>query len=117
MRLIYKGTSTTTTDAHIDSMGLGLYSEVDVGNFGNDFAGTDTTLQMVFGYNSTTQDPAYQEFSSSPPAIGYTLLWGPIVPSSNVNDRAVFNFSDRRGYRNLPMTGSWVDRSGDQDSQ
>jgi hypothetical protein len=117
VRLIYKGTSNTPTDATIDSMALGLYSEVDLGYFADDFAGTDTTLNMIFAYNSTTLDSAYQKFNSSPPAVGYMLLQGPIVPSANENDVARFDFSERRGYRNLPMTGSWIDAAGDVDSQ
>jgi len=117
VRLIYKGTSMTPLNATIDSMAIGLYSETDIGDFADDFGGTDTTLQMIFGYNSTTLDPAYQQFSSSPPALGYTLLYGPIVSSANTNDIAIFDFSRRKGFRNLPMTMSWIDRSGDTDSQ
>ena len=58
IRLIYKGTDTTPSNAIIDSMAIALYSDVDLGSWYDDFAGTDTTLQMVFGYNSTTLKPA-----------------------------------------------------------
>ncbi|MCU0645406.1 MAG: T9SS type A sorting domain-containing protein, partial [bacterium] len=114
IRLIYKGTSMTPLNATIDSMAIGLYSDIDIGDFADDFGGTDTTLQMIFGYNSTTLDPAYQQFSSSPPALGYALLYGPIV--SSTNDIAIFDFSRHKGFRNLPLTMSWIDRSGDTDS-
>ena len=98
-------------------MAVALYSDVDLGSFRDDFAGTDTTLQMVFGYNSTTLDPAYRQFDFSPPALGYTLLYGPIVSSANENEIAIFDFVGRKGFRNLPMTGSWTEGSGDQCSQ
>jgi hypothetical protein len=116
VRLIYKGTNTTPSNATVDSMAIGLYSDIDIGYFGDDFGGTDTTLQMIFGYNSTTLDPEYRKFASSPPALGYMLLYGPIVPSANENVFAIFNFGRRKGFRNLPMTMSWIDRSGDTDS-
>ncbi|MCH9006609.1 T9SS type A sorting domain-containing protein [candidate division KSB1 bacterium] len=117
IRLIYKGTDTTPSNAIIEGMAVGFYSEVDLGSFRDDLAGTDTTLQMVFGYNSTSLDAAYRQFDSSPPALGYTLLYGPIVDSANENDIAIFNFGGRKGFRNLPMTGSWTEGSGDQFSQ
>jgi len=117
IRLIYKGTDTTPSNAIIDSMAIALYSDVDLGSFRDDFAGTDTTLQMVFGYNSTTLDPAYRQFDSSPPALGYMLLYGPVVASTNGNDIAIFDFVGRKGFRNLPMTGSWIEGAGDQCSQ
>ncbi|MBN2091871.1 hypothetical protein JW964_19805, partial [candidate division KSB1 bacterium] len=117
VRIIYEGTDKTPSNAIIDSMALGFYSEVDIGDFSDDFGGTDTTLQLVYGYNSVTQDPGYLPYTPSVPALGYTLLFGPIVSSSNENDVAIFDFVRRRGYRNLPMTGCWIDRAGDTDSQ
>ena len=117
VRLIYKGTNNASAAARIDSMALAFYSEVDLGDFADDYGGTDTTLQMVYAYNSSTLDAAYQKISSAPPALGYSLIQGPIVPSANSNDRARFNFSERRGYRNLPMRSSWIDIAGDTDGQ
>lgn len=117
IRLIYKGTDTSPSNAIIESMGIALYGDVDLGSHNDDFAGTDTTLQMVFGYNSTTLDAAYRQFDSPPPALGYTLLYGPIVDSANQNDIAIFDFVGRKGFRNLPMTGSWIEGAGDQESQ
>jgi hypothetical protein len=116
VRVIYKGTNSTPMNANIDSMAMGIYSEVDIGNFGDDFAGTDTTLQMMFAYNSTSSDPAYQKFNLISPAVGYTLLQGPLIPSHDLNDIGIFNFKRLNGFRNLPMTGAWVDAAGDIDS-
>jgi hypothetical protein len=74
-------------------------------------------MVTIFGYNSTTLDPEYQKFTSSTPALGYTLLYGPMVSSANENDIAIFDFNRRQGFRNLLITGSWIEGSGDMDSQ
>ena len=116
-RIIYKGTQSTPASAVIDSMAIGLYSDIDIGSYDDDLAGTDTTLQMLFGYNSTSRDTIYQNYALQPPGFGYSLLYGPIVESVNEHDQAIFNFKMRKGFRNLPMTSSWVDRTGDTDSQ
>jgi hypothetical protein len=117
-RIIYKGTQSTPASAVIDSMAIGLYSDIDIGSYDDDLAGTDTTLQMMYGYNSTPLDTVYKtKYSLPPPAVGYSLLYGPIVAGSHADDRACFDFKMRQGFRNLPMTSSWVDRTGDTDSQ
>ncbi len=117
-RIIYKGTQSTPAYAVIDSVAIGLYSDIDIGSFDDDFAGTDTSLQMMYGYNSTFLDTIYHtRYGIGPPAFGYSLLYGPIVVSDNTDDWACFDFKARRGFRNLPMTASWVDRTGDTDSQ
>ena len=117
LRLIYKGTRTAPAGAAIDSMAIGLYSDIDIGSYDDDMAGTDTTLQMIYGYNATTLDTTYKKFALSPPALGYSLLYGPRVPASGPGDFAVAGFRKISRFRNLPMTMSWVDRTGDTDTQ
>ncbi|HPR89391.1 MAG TPA: T9SS type A sorting domain-containing protein [bacterium] len=117
-RVIYKGTQTTPPTAVIDSMAIGLYSDIDIGSWNDDLAGTDTSLQMIYGYNAAALDTVYQNrYSIAPPAFGYSLLYGPIVAGTDAGGYAVRDFRARRGFRNLPLTSSWVDRSGDTDSQ
>ncbi|HQI48333.1 MAG TPA: hypothetical protein PLN61_06670, partial [bacterium] len=117
-RVIYKGTQTTPPTAVIDSMAIGLYSDIDIGSWNDDLAGTDTSLQMIYGYNAAALDTVYQsKYGIAPPAFGYSLLYGPVVAASDAGGYAVRDFRARRGFRNLPLTSSWVDRSGDTDSQ
>jgi hypothetical protein len=101
-RLIYKGTAVTPMNAVIDSMYVCQWSDPDVGNFGDDLVGCDTTLSLGYAYNASPMDDAYSTFGLLPPAAGYDLLQGPIVPSSG--DVANFDFQQRPGFRNLPMT-------------
>jgi len=112
-RIIYRGTDTTPRGAHIDSMGFSVYSEEDLGTFSDDMLATDTTLQMVYTYNSVTQDPAYTTYLSSVPAVCYQLLQGPLVKSSVPDNAGTFDFQQKPGYRNLPMTGSLLNKAGD----
>jgi len=100
--IIYKGTAAAADDARIDDLYFAQWSDTDIGVFSNDFAGADTTLNLAYGYNAEEEDPRYQAFNLPPPAVGYDLLQGPIVPDADAD--AFFNFRRRPGYRNLPMT-------------
>lgn len=77
-RLIYTGTPTTPADARIDSMYVVQWADPDVGDYGDDYAGSDTTLSLGYAYNANTRDAAYDAFSLAPPAVGWDFLQGPI---------------------------------------
>lgn len=104
VRLIYKGTASTPANAHIDSMFIGQWSDPDLGDAADDFVGCDTLLSLGYVYNSRPQDSEYDVFRRSPPAIGYSLLRGPLVKSQNPEDIAFLDFQMRQGYRHLTMT-------------
>lgn len=104
VRLIYKGTATTPANATIDSMFIGQWSDPDLGDFANDFVGCDTLLSLGYVYNANRNDSHYDFFHLPPPAAGYDLLHGPLVTSQNFQDKALFDFKPRHGYRNLPLT-------------
>ena len=103
VRMIYKGTATTPPTATIDSMYFAQWSDPDLGDFGDDFVGSDTTLSLGYVYNSSTIDNAYVQFGLAPPAAGYDFLQGPIVPG-DPDDEAIFGLKIRKGFKNLPMT-------------
>ena len=87
---------------YIDSMYISQWSDPDIGDSGNDVCGSDTTVNLGYGYNGTATDVEYQQYSLAPPAVGYRLLAGPVVDSPG--DSAIFNFRRIRDKRNLPMT-------------
>lgn len=58
---------------------LSLWSDPDLGGPGDDLVGCDTTLALGYVYNATNQDVQY---GSDPPAAGFQLLRGPVVPVS-----------------------------------
>ena len=101
-RIIYKGTTNTPADAAIDNMYFAQWSDPDLGAFSDDHAGCDTLLNLGYVYNSSTRDTEFEKFNLAPPAVGYDILAGPIVPGSS--SEAIFGLRKRPGFRNLPMT-------------
>lgn len=101
-KVIYKGHATTPANGLISDMYLCQWSDPDLGDSGDDYAGCDVTLSLGYVYNSTTQDKEYRKFSIAPPAAGFDFLQGPIKASAN--DTAVFDLKYRPGFRNMPMT-------------
>ncbi len=120
--VIYKGTSATPDTARIEDMYFAQWSDPDLGDFGDDFAGADVGLSLGYVYNSTDEDRGFAGFGLAPPAVGYDFLQGPVVPvflkdengDTLLNEdgepvldgssEAIFNFGRRPGFRNLPMT-------------
>ena len=58
----------------LDSIYISVWSDPDVGNSTDDFAGCDTILNLAYAYNAYKYDATYL---LSPPAIGFKLLRGP----------------------------------------
>jgi len=116
--LIYKGHADTPDDARIVDMYFSQWSDPDLGDYGDDFVGSDIELSLGYVYNSSESDSHYDSFDLAPPAAGYDFLQGPIVPvlieaedeEGNVvmvpdeSAEAIFNFKKITGYKNLPMT-------------
>ncbi len=86
----------------IDSLYFSQWSDPDIGNYGNDLVGCDTTRNLMFAYNAYRNDNIFSNYNLAPPAVGYDFLQGPIVPSPG--DTAIFNFSKLPGFKNLSMT-------------
>ena len=79
---------------------ISVWSDPDLGDAGDDFAGCDTSLNLGYVFNGDDDDATYGE---SIPAIGFKLLQGPIVDSSP-NDIGIFKGNKIRGMKNLSMT-------------
>ena len=88
----------------LDSMYFGQWADPDLGGAVSgivyDTPGCDSTLNL--GYNYSGKE-VYGGWGSPPPAFGYVLVQGPLVPSSS-SDSAITSSGFRKGYRNLPMT-------------
>ncbi|MDI6802349.1 MAG: T9SS type A sorting domain-containing protein [Bacteroidota bacterium] len=87
----------------IDSLFIGIWSDIDIGDFADDLIGCDTLRQSAFCYNNTSIDAEFKRFNLIPPAVGYALLYGPLVAGSPT-DKGVFNFRSINGKRNLGIT-------------
>jgi hypothetical protein len=86
----------------VDSMYVCQWSDIDLGNAGDDLAGSDSTLNMMFVYNGNAVDNTFAKFGLPPPASGYAFLAGPQVVSPG--DSAVFDFKRIKGKKNLGMS-------------
>ncbi len=114
IRLIYKGTGYTTDDARIDQMYISQWADPDIGNYTDDLAGCDSSLELVFAYNGMSEDNDFRDYDLKPPAAGYTLLQGPMVVSPG--DTGYAGFQKKAGYRNLGVSSSYFFASGSADS-
>ncbi len=90
----------------IDSMYVAQWTDSDLGNSGDDFCGSDTTLGMAFVYNSDSVDLEYNKFHLLPASLGYVLLQGPCMQTGNLQDTALFDFRKIPGATNREMTAS-----------
>ena len=81
---------------------VSLWSDPDLGDFLDDYVGSDTTLGMGFVYNADNFDGSAQGYGEAPPALGYDLFQGPIVPSPG--DTAYVSGDPVPDFRNLGMT-------------
>ncbi len=86
---------------NFNEMYIGIWSDPDLGDAGDDYVGCDTTLDVGYVYNGKIVDLVYSPLK--PPSIGFCLLRGPIV--EGMPDDVAY-FGDRKiyGKRNLHMT-------------
>lgn len=62
-----------------DSLYLAHWSDFDIGNYTDDFVGSDSARSMFYGYNATNNDdPAQGGYGSNPPAQGVLFLSHPM---------------------------------------
>ncbi len=85
----------------VKDMYLGIWSDPDFGEAGDDLVGCDSTLNLGFVYNGKSTDLVW---GPQPPAFGYLILQGPKVHAS-VNDSALYDGKWQTGYKNLNMSG------------
>jgi len=106
-RIINKGgvvtSGTTLGSFYIDSMYVCQWSDIDLGDAGEDVAGCDTTLSMGYVYNGQAVDGTFIKFGLPPPSSGYDFLGGPRVAGA-ATDSAIFDLKVWKGQKNLPMT-------------
>jgi len=86
-------------DKTIDSVYVGFWSDPELGYAGDNLVGCDTLYDIWLCYNSDNDDAVY---GTSPPAMGFKLLFGPVVPAPG--QTAYFDGADLPDHRNLDMT-------------
>lgn len=73
-RIIYTGLADTPIDATIDPMYFCQWSDPDVGYYGDDLIGVDTTLKIGYAYNGDENDEFYDKLEKPPAAVGHIIL-------------------------------------------
>ncbi len=91
-------------------MYVSMWSDIDDGDAGDDFAGCDTTLSLGYVYNANAVDAVYNPLP--PPAVGFDFFQGPMVPGE-ATDRAIYKGKYVEGKKNLPMTAFYFFINGD----
>ena len=92
------------SDTPFNEMYVSMFSDVDLGNSGDDFTGCDVDLSLSFTYNANATDPTYNPLP--PPAVGFDFFQGPKVNGVPLPMTAHYYFA--RGDPNVtdPTQGS-----------
>ena len=81
-RLINKNTA-PLTEAYFS-----IFADVDLGDFADDYVGSDSLLHLGYAYNSDNEDTGGEGYGTGPPAIGFTFLKTPVNDTDGLdNDR------------------------------
>ncbi len=90
---IYNKSSQTIEEFH-----LGLWSDPDLGDAGDDFVGCDTTLNLGYAYN----DGPDSRYGDAPPAVGLKMLQA-AVPSELAQTPTFAFGRPQEGFKNVDM--------------
>ena len=63
---------------------VGLWSDVDLGNYNDDFIGCNVADDYGYAYNANPTDPG--GYGAYPPAQGFAILKGPINTTNGIDD-------------------------------
>ncbi len=111
------------TNVTFDNMYVSMWSDIDLGEAGDDFIGVDTVLSLQYSYNANAVDAVYDPLP--PPAVGFDFFQGPLVDGvagqdvnrNGVDDAVDFGiFNGQKvgpGKINLPMTAAYYFANGD----
>jgi|GEM_PF-2571162 len=86
----------------ITNMYFSQYLDVDIVEIFKDLAGSETSRQLAYVYGGVPIDRAFTSNGYGTPSFGATLLQGPLVEAPG--ETARFDFRERQGYRNQPMS-------------
>lgn len=116
-------TNRTANPTTFEDMYFSMWSDVDLGDAGDDYVGVDTTLSLQFCYNASATDATYNPLP--PPAVGFDFFQGPLLDGvagedlnkNGIDDASDFGIFDNKvvgpGKINLPMTAAYYFANGD----
>ncbi len=65
-----------------------VFADPDLGNFVDDYVGSDSVLGLAFVYNSDNDDEGAQGYGAAPPAVGFDFLQVPGVSNEPLSQSA-----------------------------
>ncbi len=116
-------TDRTVNPITFENMYFSMFSDVDLGDAGDDFVGVDTTLSLQYCYNFGATDATYNPLP--PPAVGFDFFQGPLIDGiagedinkNGIDDASDFGIFNNQvagpGKINLPMTAAYYFANGD----
>ncbi len=122
-KLINVTNRSALTPTTFEQMYVSMFSDVDLGDAGDDYVGVDTTLSLQYCYNAAANDATYSPLP--PPSTGFDFFQGPLlngvagkdINKNGVDDAADFGiFNGAKvgpGKINLPMTAAYYFANGD----
>lgn len=69
-----------------NNMYISIWSDVDVGYYGDDFIGSNVEGNYAYGYNGDATDEtigSIKGYEANPPAAGFQILKGPYAPAND----------------------------------
>ncbi len=83
---------------------VGVWADIDLGNYQDDFVGSDVGRGLAYGYNGDPDDEGQVGYGLNPPAVGICFLDGPLAdPNDGVDNDRDFQI-DEPGER-IPSSG------------
>jgi hypothetical protein len=68
------------------NMHIGLYTDVDLGYYSDDYVGCNVDNDFGYGYNGDNYDEGVQGYGANPPVISVALLSGPEADAADAMD-------------------------------
>lgn len=98
-------------DVVIEDAFIGIYVDSDLGNFADDFVGSDSLRNMGYTYNADDDDNTSRGYGIGPPALGVIFLDGPPAETDKIdNDRN--GIVDEAGERLTTSCVGWFSGDG-----
>ncbi len=88
----------------IEDAYFGLFVDTDLGNFTDDYVGSDSVLSLGYGYNADNND--VDGYGLNPPAIGVQITRGPVVDDAPLGLRSFVFYNGGGGVTGDPVQGS-----------
>ncbi len=85
---LYQYLITYRGESSLEDAYFTIFVDPDLGNYDDDYIGSDSTLHMGYVYNADNFDEGGDGYESAPPALGYQILKGPVADGDGRdNDR------------------------------